>query len=166
MKPKINLRKIKISDAKEFYRILNNENFVFFNSQPKTIKEEKEYLKSLKEQEKNNFSYNFAIIYNKKIAGGCGIKIDQHRPFIGEIGYFVDEKYWGKGMATQAVKLLEKFAFNKLGLKRLVILMALKNVGSKKVAIKNGYKKEGILKKAIKVKGKFLDAYIFAKTIG
>jgi RimJ/RimL family protein N-acetyltransferase len=40
---------------------------------------------------------------------------------MGELGYFVDEKYWGKGIATEAVKLAEKIGFGKLGLKRIEI---------------------------------------------
>ncbi len=80
------------------------------------------------------------------MVGGCGIKIDQHRTFIGEIGYFLDEEYWGKGIVTKAVKILEKIGFQKLGLKRIEVLMDPRNIGSEKVAIKCGYKKEGTMK--------------------
>jgi len=63
--------------------------------------------------------------------------------FIGEIGYFLDEAYWGRRITTRAVKILEKIGFKKLNLKRIEILMHPKNVASEKVAIKCGYKKEG-----------------------
>ena len=70
-------------------------------------------------------------LYNNYIIGGCGIKINQHRNFIGEIGYFLDEKFWGKGFATKAVKILEKEGFKKLNLKRIEILIHPKNMKSR-----------------------------------
>ena len=82
----------------------------------------------------------------------------------GEIGYFVDEHYCGKGIATKAVKLLEKIAFKEFNLKRIQLVNDLKNDASIKVAIKCGYKKEGIMKKAIKSGNKIIDCYLYAKT--
>lgn len=96
--------------------------------------------------------------------GGCGIKINQHRPFIGEIGYFVDERYWGIGIAPKAVKLLEKKGFGKFKLKRIEILMDIRNSASERVAVKGGYKKEGTMRKAFRRCGKFFDAHLYAKT--
>jgi ribosomal-protein-alanine N-acetyltransferase len=165
MKEKIELRKQKVSDAKRIFEILNNPNFIFFNAKPNDINAEKEYLRKSIEKSKNNIEHNYAILLNGKLVGGCGIKINQHRNFIGEIGYFLDEKYWGKGITTHAVKLLEKIGFNELNLTRIEILMDPKNKASEKVAIKNGYKKEGLMKKAIKNTGKLYDAYLYAKIL-
>jgi [ribosomal protein S5]-alanine N-acetyltransferase len=164
MQPKIQLRNQRISDAKRFFEILRNPKFIFF-TKPETLEHEKQYLRKNKEKRKNNFEYNYTILYNNQVVGGCGIKIDQHRTHIGEIGYFLDEKFWNKGITTKAVKLLEKIAFSKLKLKRIEILMNPKNLASEKVAIKCNYKKEGTKKKAIKEKGKLLDAHLYAKIV-
>ena len=85
--PKVELRNQKISDAKRFYEILDNPNFKFFRIRPKSVQEEIKFLRKNSERRKHNHSYNYTILYNKKLVGGCGIKIDQHRNFIGEIGY-------------------------------------------------------------------------------
>ncbi|MCK5107161.1 MAG: GNAT family N-acetyltransferase [Nanoarchaeota archaeon] len=164
MAPKIELRKYKVSDAKRFFEILNNPNFKYLRICPKNVAGEEEFLRKSKEKRKNNISHDYAIIYNGKLVGGSGIKIDQHRKFIGEIGYFLDENYWGKGITTKAVKLLEKIGFEELGLKRITIIMHPKNIGSEKVAIKNSYKKEGTMKKTISHEGKYADAHLYAKT--
>ena len=161
---KIEIRYQQVSDAKRFYEILNNPNFIFFSVKPKSIKDEIKFLKQNVKKRKENFEYNFSVLYNKKMVGGAGIKISQHQKHIGEIGYFVDEKYWGRGIAPQAVKLLEKFAFNKLKLQRLEIRMNPKNKASQRVAIKTGYKKEGLLKKSFNFNGKLVDCYLYAKT--
>ncbi len=163
MTKKIELRNQRVSDAKRFFEILNNPNFKYFHVRPKDIESEKEFLLKNAEKRKNNLEYNYAILFNGKLVGGCGIKINQHRNFIGEIGYFIDERYWGKGIATKAVKILEKTGFKKFGLKRIEILMDPRNIGSEKVAIKCGYKKEGTMKKTIRKENKFSDAHLYAK---
>jgi len=166
MTGKVELRNQRVSDAKRFFEILNNPNFKYFKVRPKDVKSERKFLIKNKEKRKNNFEYNYAILYNKKLIGGCGIKIDQHRKFIGEIGYFLDEAYWGRRITTRAVKILEKIGFKKLNLKRIEILMHPKNVASEKVAIKCGYKKEGKMKKAIESGGKLHDTNLYAKVRG
>lgn len=163
--PKVELRNQKVSEAKRFYEILNNPNFKFLKICPKSIEAEREFLRQNADKRKRHYAYSYSILCNGKLVGACGIKINQHRKFIGEIGYFIDEAYWGKGIATQAVKLLEKIGFGKLGLSRIEIIMDLKNIGSKKVAIKCGYLKEGIMRKAAKDGDKPKDVYLYAKVL-
>ena len=103
-------------------------------------------------------------MYNKKVVGAIGVRINCNRKHIGEIGYFVDENYWGKGITTKAVKLIENVCFKKLKLTRIEIIMQPENIASVKVAIKNHYLKEGLLKKVVKGKdGKMKDCFLYAK---
>lgn len=159
----IKIRKQEVKDAERFYEILNNPNFDYFRVRPESIEAEKEWLEKNNKRRKDNFSYNYAILYEGKVVGGIGIKIDQHRDYIGEVGYFVDEDYWGRGIATEAVKSVEKIGFEELGLKKLKILMMPENKASKRVAEKNGYEKEGLLKKEIELDEEYKDAYLFGK---
>lgn len=161
---KIELRFPKISDAKRYYEILSNKNFIYFNANVKSVAEEKKWLADAGKKRKNNLEWNYAITLAGQVVGAIGMKINQHRKYIGEIGYFIDENYWGQGIASQAVKLIEKEGFKKMGLKRIEIIMLPKNKASEKVAIKNNYHKEGLMKKAIKAKdGKMKDVYLYAK---
>lgn len=142
---KINIviRRQRVSDAKRFYDILKNVNFKYFGSISNSVEEEREFLRKNAQKRKDNFEHNYTIIYDNKVVGAIGIKINQYRKYIGEIGYFVDEEYWGKGITTEAVKIVEKIAFNEMHLKRIEIIMNPKNKASERVAIKCGYKKEG-----------------------
>jgi len=160
---KIKLRHQKISDARRFYEILSNPNFIYFQAKPKSIEDEKTFLRENASKRKKKIEYNYAIILENEVVGACGIRIKQNMPHIGEIGYFMDETYWGKGLASKAVKLLEKIALKELCLKRLEIIIMQKNAASKQVAIKNKYKKEGSLSKAILNRGKYEDAFLYAK---
>jgi len=164
MNLKIELRYQQISDAKRFCEILNNPNFEYFPVRPESIRDEANFLRQNKQKRKERIEFNYSIILRNKVVGAIGIKIDQHRTYIGEIGCFVDERYWGKGIATKAVLLLERIAFQELGIKRIEILMVKKNISSQKVAIKAGYKKEGIARRKVNLFGKYVDCYVYAKT--
>ncbi|MBW2997228.1 GNAT family N-acetyltransferase [Candidatus Woesearchaeota archaeon] len=160
----IKLRYLKVSDAEDFFRILNNPRFKFFSARPKTIREEENWIKECPKKRRKGLEYNFAIILYGELVGGAGIKVDQHRKHCVEIGYFVDEEHWGKGVATKVVKMLEDIAFNKLKAVRIEILAHPKNKASLRVAEKNGYKKEGIHKaKAIGRAGGYEPAVVLAK---
>ena len=159
----IELKHPKVSYAKRLYEILNNPNFKYFRVAPNTIKDEEKWIKGCKKRRKDNYCYDYSVFYDKELIGGAGIKINQHRQFIGEIGYFIDEKYWNKGITTKIVKLAEKIGFNKLNLIRIEIRVNIENIASQRVAIKAGYIKEGLLNKSMDLNGKYYDAYLYAK---
>lgn len=164
--PQIKLRLQKISDAKKFYEILNNPNFVYFNCRPKSVAAEKKWLKENIKHRKDNIDWSYTIIYGKEIIGAIGVKINYHRKYVGEIGYFIDKKFWGKGIASRAVKLVEAICFKKLKLSRIEILVQPANIASEKVALKNGYVKEGRMRKAIRAgDGEMEDCYLYAKVL-
>lgn len=164
--PKIKLRPQKVSDAGRFFEILDNPNFVYLATRPKSLEEERKWLRGSAKRREENSSWNYAIIFDGKLVGGIGIKINPHRSYVGEIGYFIDENYWGKGIASRAVKLVEAIGFKKLKLVRIEIVMQPANKASEKVAVKNNYKKEGLMKKAIKDReGKMKDCYLYAKVL-
>ena len=163
---KISIKYQEVGDAARFFEILKNPNFIYFYLKIKSLSYERAHLKKEVLKRKNNLEWNYTILYGDDIVGGIGFKINQFRKYIGELGYFIDEKYWGQGIASKAVKLMEKEGFKKLGLSRIEILMRPENKGSEKVAIKNDYKKEGLLKKFIidNRDGKMKDVWIYAKT--
>ena len=165
MDMKIDVRPQRLSDAKRFFEILSNPNFTYFSAKPKSVEEQKSYLRLNKDKLRNKSGFHFSIMYNEKIIGAIGIKIDLHRAYIGEIGYFIDEKYWRRGIATEAVQKMEEFIYANLKLHRIEIRMAKANKASQKVAIKCGYKKEGLLKQMLLVEGKWFDCYLYAKII-
>lgn len=154
------LRKQRVSDAKRFYEILHNPHFEYFTLPPKSLEAEKEFLR---EGKKNKLHHGYTIIIDDIVVGACGIKIDQRKQYIGEIGYCIDEKYWGRGIATRAVKLLEKVGFTALKLQRIEIKMDPRNGASERVAIKCGYQKEGTTRKSIKRGDEFRDQHLYAK---
>ncbi|MBP1903833.1 ribosomal-protein-alanine N-acetyltransferase [Paenibacillus turicensis] len=64
------------------------------------------------------------------------------------IGYYLAEPHWGKGIATEAVKILVDFLFTDANLNRIQAEVMPVNENSKKVLLKNGFIKEGTLRQA------------------
>ncbi|WP_079989535.1 GNAT family N-acetyltransferase [Candidatus Protochlamydia phocaeensis] len=79
-----------------------------------------------------------------------------------ELGYVLAKAYWGKGIATLAVKNAIKQGFNDLGVKRIEALVDPENISSQKVLAKAGLSCEGLLKNYILFKGEMRDRYIYA----
>ena len=162
---KVEIRPQRVKEAKRFLEILSNPNFTFIPAKPKTIEEEKQFLGLNTEKRKLKSEFNFSIFFNDKLVGAIGVRIDPFRSYIGEIGFFIDEKYWNKGMTSTALNQIEDFVESNLNLKRLEIRSATKNRASQKVAVNSGYKKEGILRKALSVQNKLYDCYLFSKLL-
>jgi [ribosomal protein S5]-alanine N-acetyltransferase len=162
--PEIKIRPQELFDAERFLEIITHTNLEFIEFPIKTLEEETYFLQLNETKRKANFEYNYSILYYGRLVGACGIRIDQHRPWVGEIGYFIDRDEQRKGIATEAVRQLEKVGFEKLDLQRIVILMDTRNLASERVAQKCRYEKEGIMKKVHRVGEDYYDCFLYAKT--
>jgi len=162
--PQVKIRPQEVSDAERFFEILTNLDCEYIEVPIKTLEDEKRFLKMNDVRRKTNFEHNYSIIFDGNLVGACGIRIDQHRPWVGEIGYFMDTAYQRQGIATEAVKQLEKIGFNELKLKRIAILMDIRNLASEQVARKCGYEKEGTAKKIHRIEKEYYDCFVYAKT--
>jgi len=94
---------------------------------------------------------------SKEIIGMMGLESIDQRSNNAEIGYWLGKSHWGKGLMTEAVMLMTAYGFNKLKMKRLYARVYGPNIGSAKVLQKVGYKKEGQLRKHVKLGGRYVD---------
>lgn len=79
-----------------------------------------------------------------------------------EIGYTLSNDYRGRGIVTEAVRLLVRYLFNSTLVNRLEIRMDTRNAASEKVAIKCGFRKEGVSRGANFVRGQHVDMNLYA----
>ena len=80
-----------------------------------------------------------------------------------EIGYtMLSNDHRRRGIATEAVRLLVKHLFESMLINRLEIRMAARNAASEKVAIKCGFRKEGVARGANFVRGQHVDMNVYA----
>lgn len=81
-----------------------------------------------------------------------------------EIGYFIGDKaYWGRGVASESVRLVADFAFSKLALHRLQAGVIEDNTGSIHLLKKEGFALEGRLVEKGLVDGIYRDHLVFGK---
>lgn len=162
---KVEIRPQRISDAKRFWEILSNPNFIYFPMNVRSPEEEEQFIRQSEQRRKEGTEFNFAILFDGNLVGGVGARINHYFPHIGDVGYFVDEAYWGMGIATAALRQIEDYAFRKLRLARVELVMTTENKASEQVAINCGYEKEGLLRKRIVVNGTYFDCYLYAKVL-
>lgn len=161
----VSIRPQLIADAKRYYEILNNTNFRFFSVRPGSIEAEKRFLRTSRQNWQAKKAYNFSILCNGEHIGAVGVQVNQSYSYIGEVGYFIDEKYWGNGIVAEAVRQLEVFIRAETDLTRLELFMAIDNKPSERVAIKCGYQKEGTLSRRLKIGDQYHDSYLYAKIL-
>ncbi len=70
------------------------------------------------------------------------------------IGYYLAEDYWNKGIATESVQTICKFLFDEANINRIQAEVMPMNDTSKKVLLKSGFMKEGLLRQATFWSGK------------
>lgn len=107
---------------------------------------------------------NFAITLNDEPIGGVGLILgtDIHARSA-EIGYWLGEDYWGRGIATEAVQAASQWAFNHFDLCRLWAGIFEHNAASARVLVKAGYQFEARLRQAITKEGRTMDELIYAR---
>jgi RimJ/RimL family protein N-acetyltransferase len=158
------IRKWKYEDASYLIKHANNkkiadqlrDGFPY----PYTLEEAKKWLTNISKMENNYF---FAIDIDGEPVGGIGLglKDDVYRKSA-EIGYWLSEDYWNKGIMTEAVQILTNYAIEKLRMLRVFAGIFETNKASMKVLEKAGYHLEAIHKNAVIKNRQVMDEYIYA----
>lgn len=105
---------------------------------------------------------SFAIIINGEACGGIGIEpFNDESRITAEIGYWLGEQHWGKGIMTEALKLVTAYAFEHFTLIRIEAGVYDKNAASMKILEKAGYIKEAVLRRSIIKNGEVMDKHMY-----
>jgi len=127
---------------------------------PYTAREADTWLAHVAEQDPVT---SFAIETDGEAVGGIGLMLgtDIHR-LSAEIGYWLGEDVWGRGIATAALLAFTPWAFQTFALERIWAGVFATNPASMRVLEKAGYLREAILHRAVVKDGELLDQVIFA----
>jgi RimJ/RimL family protein N-acetyltransferase len=106
---------------------------------------------------------NFAIIVEGAAVGGIGVvlKDDVFRRSA-EIGYWLGEEFWGRGIVTEAVREVTEYAFTTFDLCRIYAGVFEWNPASMRVLEKAGYEFECRMRKSVTKDGETVDEFIYA----
>lgn len=159
----VRIRHLRKQDAERLSKLANNkkiwDNLRDYMPFPYTLEDAFGFIDFVSKDEKNNA---FAICVGDELVGimGYNIQSDIYRESA-EIGYWIGEEYWGKGITSKALTLAVDHAFQKSDVRRLFTAVFEGNDASMKVLEKAGFKKEGRARKSIIKNGIYLDEIKF-----
>ena len=162
------LRKWRLSDAKDLAAALNNEK-ILNNLRdglpfPYTEKDAADYITAmLSSDEDSTFAY--AITIDDRAVGSIGAfrQGNIHRQ-TAELGYYLAEEYWSRGIMTEAIGQICKIIFDTTDILRIYAEPFAYNIGSQRALEKAGFALEGIMKNNAVKNGKVLDMALFSLT--
>jgi ribosomal-protein-alanine N-acetyltransferase len=105
----------------------------------------------------------FAIAVDDEAAGGIGLTLhDDVERVSAELGYWLGEPFWGRGIMTEAVVALTEWAWRTLPLTRIYAVPFGGNLSSVRVLEKAGYTFEGRLRRNVIKHGEVRDQLMYA----
>lgn len=160
----IRLRPFHMEDA-EAIAVLANNKKIWDNVRDSLpypySRRDAEYFINLQRKEK--VPATFAIEYNGDMAGVIGLvrQADVYR-LSAELGYWLGEPFWNKGICTIAVGLIVNYGFEKIGLHRIYASVFDFNKASQRVLEKAGFELECISRKAVIKNGLISSEYKYS----
>ena len=162
----INIRKWRISDAADLALAVSNkkvqDNLRDGLPYPYTEQDGAEYIQAMLSADKNN-TFAFAVTADDKAIGSISVFRQEniHRR-TAELGYYIAEEYWGKGIMTVAIKQICDHVFQNSDIIRIFAEPFAENKASCRVLEKAGFQLEGILKSAAIKNGKIIDMKMYS----
>lgn len=161
------IRKWRLEDAKDLAGMLSNkkiqDNLRDGLPYPYTEKDAQAFIQDMLAADSTK-TFAFAIINdeNKAIGSIGAFRCENIHRQTAEMGYYLAEKYWGKGIATEAVKQLAGHVFNQTDIMRIFAEPFSTNRGSCRVLEKSGFQFEGTLRKNAVKNGEIKDMQMYA----
>lgn len=158
------LRPLRPEDARSLAQYGNNHN-VWRNLRdrfpyPLTLTDTQQYIDKTLRQSPVSV---FAIEADGKAVGVIGLtRGEGERRHCAELGYWLGEPYWGRGIITSAVQAVTEYAIKELGLSRIESYVFSWNPASARILEKMGFEREGILRKSVIKDGVLLDRWLYA----
>lgn len=143
------LRNWKLEDAESLAELLNNKK-ILNNLRdglpyPYMVEDAREYINAMINSDKYS-TFAFAVVFEEKVVGSIGIFRQNNIHFrTAELGYYIGENYWNKGIATEAVIKACRFVFCNSDIIRIYAEPFARNKASCRVLEKAGFVYEGTL---------------------
>ena len=160
------IRKWELSDAKDLAAALSNkkvqDNLRDGLPYPYTEQDGKEFISAMLSADESE-TFAFAITVDNMVIGSIGIfrQGNIHRQ-TAELGYYIAEEYWGKGIMTEAVKQICEYVFAKSDIIRIYAEPFANNIASCRVLEKVGFQYEGTLRSNAVKNGKVIDMEMYS----
>jgi ribosomal-protein-alanine N-acetyltransferase len=105
-------------------------------------------------------SFPHAVVEGDVVVGVADLHLRGGR--VGEIGYGIHPRHWGRGLATRAARLLLATAFEQHGLHRVYATCDPRNEASARVLLKIGMRYEGRMRETVLIRDGWRDSDLYA----
>lgn len=160
------MRAWKPEDKEKLAELLNNQN-ILNNLRdgipfPYTAEDAEHFIRSMLSADKTQ-TFAFAITANGETVGSIGaFRGNNIHACTAELGYYIGERFWGKGIATCAVKQICDYMFKNTDIIRIFAEPFARNAASCRVLEKAGFQYEGTLRNNAVKNGSVLDMKLYA----
>ena len=159
--PRLLIRKLSIADAEDIYAVSSNPNvsrYVLWDTH-RSIMDSRAMIRAHLRSYRNEEPASLAIELkeNGRVIGTIGFLWIDREHNSAEIGYSLGEPYWNNGYMTEALRAMLAFGFDKLYLNRIEACFDVSNTASGRVMAKVGMQKEGLHRKKLYNKGRYID---------
>lgn len=160
------IRKWELSDAADLAMAVSNKeiqnNLRDGLPYPYTEQDGADFISAMLSADENE-TFAFAITVDDKAVGSIGVfrQGNIHR-LTAELGYYLAEEYWGRGIMTEAVRQICKYVFEKSDIIRIYAEPFAYNVASCCVLEKAGFQYEGTLRSNAVKNGKIIDMKMYS----
>lgn len=161
-----NLRKWRVDDEADLAEALNNkkihDNLRDGLPYPYTKDDAKGFITAMLGADPNK-TYAFAITDADKVVGSIGVfRKDNIHSRTAEMGYYISEQFWNKGIGTSAVKQICAYIFENTDIIRIFAEPFAYNAASCRILEKSGFEYEGLLRKNAVKNGMVLDMKMYS----
>lgn len=162
----IKIRKWQITAAKALAAAISNkkvqDNLRDGLPYPYTEEDGREYISQMLSADGND-TFAFAITADDKVIGSIGaFRQSNIHSRTAELGYYIAEEYWGRGIMTEAVKQLCGYIFSHSDIIRIFAEPFAYNTGSCRVLEKAGFRFEGTLRSNAVKNGRVIDMKMYS----
>jgi len=158
---RLTLRRMKTSDWRDMYEYASRRDVTEYllwepHSDPDQTRD---YLSYLQTRYRTGDFYDWAVIDNesKRMIGTCGFTTLDFQNNAAEVGYVINPNFWGRGLATEAVRRVMDFGFMELNVHRIEAKYIVGNDRSRRVMEKCGMTFEGVRRGSMYIKGRYRD---------
>lgn len=163
---RLQLREITLLDAESMFHYFSKDSVLrYFGMEPFHHVEEVENIIRhfrTKYEEGATFRWGIVLKGTNTFIGSCGFHLINSRHKKAEIGYELDDTYWGKGYAAEALQAILTYGFKTLDFERIAAIVYTENEASHKLLKKSGFQEEGLLRKNMIQSGVAYDTVLHA----